>query len=229
MKELLISCMDHRLNGFIDQLSSAQTILVRNAGANIFSIKESIKFLIDNNEISKIILSTHNDCGAMKVVFNSIKNKKNPNDDIYNKLVKQFEKRSFNTIEELEKINTEIQLDELEKIAKGIKIEVKTIDLSNYKSNSNEEHKLVYSFPDAYNYEELSKKLGINENEIYFIHANHFDEIKHDLDIAIDYLGIKDINFLATKASDYREMNKEMNLAMLKNSIKNINLNFIKL
>lgn len=66
---IVISCMDRRLNGYLDQLNDGDIIFIRNAGANVNSLRETLKYIRDAEEI---LVLQHTDCGAMGVVHRAL-------------------------------------------------------------------------------------------------------------------------------------------------------------
>ncbi|MEL9969752.1 MAG: carbonic anhydrase, partial [Metallosphaera sp.] len=74
---IVISCMDRRLNEFLEKnYNDGETVFIRNAGANINSLKET-KALI--KKADEIIILPHTDCGAMGVVERALNGEKLPN------------------------------------------------------------------------------------------------------------------------------------------------------
>ncbi|MGC8669529.1 MAG: carbonic anhydrase [Candidatus Micrarchaeia archaeon] len=229
MNTLLISCMDRRLNSIIDKQNNQSTIILRNAGANVEGLSNSITSMLNAHNISKIILMPHTDCGAMKVVYGAIKNGIKPSNEIYDRLVKQFVKSSFSNLEELEEINRHMQNESLSKISRGIKIEEQYIDLKNQNPEENEEHILVFTYPSGKKYEDICKSLGVKISNVYFIHASSIEEVQPDIDIAINNLHIKKVVFLAIEPSEYRNMFAEMKRAVLKGFMQKASVEFRKI
>ncbi|MGC8648991.1 MAG: hypothetical protein ACP5UN_02110 [Candidatus Micrarchaeia archaeon] len=225
-----MSCMDWRLNNIIDEEADDDTIILRNAGANILSLKFSIREILNSNNITEIKLLTHTDCGAMKLVYNAIKNTQQVSKIIKENLVLQFEDKNFQNINELEEINERLQFETLKSISKDITIIPKLIDLSRYNfSNKNDKHDLAFTLPNKINYKNLCTKINFDEHETYFIHSINFDEVKHDMEIATTYLNIKDFSFLALNNSEYRAINNIVKIAKLNSFMKNNKINIIKM
>ncbi|MFP3215602.1 MAG: carbonic anhydrase, partial [Candidatus Micrarchaeota archaeon] len=72
---LVLSCMDRRLNEYLDSLNDGNTIFLRNAGANLYAVKNTIDTLLNNENITEIKVITHTDCGAMKSVAAALSGK----------------------------------------------------------------------------------------------------------------------------------------------------------
>jgi len=119
---LVLSCMDRRLNGYLDSLNDGNTIFLRNAGANLYAVGNTIEALLNNENITELKVVTHTDCGAMKSVAAALSGELKL-DLAREVLVDKFRGEKFATVEELERINTELQkkaVDEIEK-RRGIK------------------------------------------------------------------------------------------------------------
>ena len=43
--KLVLSCMDRRLNEYLDSLNDGNTIFLRNAGANLYAVRNAIEAL----------------------------------------------------------------------------------------------------------------------------------------------------------------------------------------
>ncbi|MGC8571725.1 MAG: carbonic anhydrase [Candidatus Micrarchaeia archaeon] len=231
MTILIISCMDMRLNNILEKSkgNDSDVIVLRNAGANILGMKSSIRGILNNKNITEIKLMPHNDCGAMKVVYNSIKNGAKTSDDINNKLISQFTDKSFNTLQDLEKLNYSIQEQVLKDIAPGAKISVEPIDLSNYHSEIKHDHSLAFTYMSKGNYNELCSKSKLELNNTYFIHLNNIEEAVPDIEIGIKNIGIKNLFFIAQDKSEYRGMLSDMYKLMMKDFVKGVEAKFIKL
>jgi len=221
--------MDRRLNNIIDKNNDGNTVMLRNAGANVNGLSRSITFLLNNNDIKTIKLIPHTDCGAMKVVYNALKGKIKPSSSIYESLVKQFEGKEFSTIEELEMINEGLQYENLAKIARGISIEKQFIDLHKYSFDDTGEHIAVFTYSSTKKYEEMCKSAGIEMNSAYFIEANSIEEGSSDIEIAVRYLGINHVLFLASDPSEYRKVYAEMKRTALKDFMAGVKIEFAKI
>ncbi|AWR97480.1 carbonic anhydrase [Acidianus sulfidivorans JP7] len=127
MKKLIISCMDYRLSEEILKRADNNTLIIRNAGANVFELKDKLRNMKD---IGEVIFLPHTDCAAMKLVNSILKEGKNVDNEITEKLVKPFENASFNNLQELEKLNLELQYNILKDIFPNAKIEAELIDIN---------------------------------------------------------------------------------------------------
>ena len=93
-EELVISCMDRRLNRMLEE-EYGDAIVVRNAGANVAPLMLMIKQIVMDNNIKRITLITHDDCGAMKKTFAAIKEGIHASEDLEDILIKQFREINF--------------------------------------------------------------------------------------------------------------------------------------
>jgi carbonic anhydrase len=100
---VVVSCMDRRLNRYLDELNDGDTIFVRNAGANIGSLRDTLRHLIKADEI---IVLPHTDCGAMGVVQRALSGERFS--EILNPLIGSFSNLRVNGRNELERENLEV-------------------------------------------------------------------------------------------------------------------------
>ena len=113
-EELVICCMDRRLNSMLEK-DYGDAIVLRNAGANVAPLMQMIKQIVMDNNIKKITLITHDDCGAMGKTFAVIKEGTAASEDLEDSLIGQFRKVEFSDRQQLEEKNTELQLSALKK------------------------------------------------------------------------------------------------------------------
>lgn len=117
--ELVITCMDRRLNKLIAQ-RHPNAYVVRNAGGNVYTLENTLRGL----RPSRVYLYTHTDCGALKYIFDALQGKATPHPaagrilDLY---------RGARDLEELERIHFELQLKRLRELFGDVQGEV--IDL----------------------------------------------------------------------------------------------------
>jgi len=45
--KIVFSCMDRRLNEYLDSLNDGNTVFLRNAGANLYAVRNTIDALLD--------------------------------------------------------------------------------------------------------------------------------------------------------------------------------------
>ena len=226
---LVLSCMDRRLNRYLDSLNDGYTIFLRNAGANLYAVKNTVDALLNNENITEIKVITHTDCGAMKSVAAALSGKLRL-DLAGEVLVDKFKGEKFATLEELEKINTELQKKAVEEIAKrrGIKGSAELLDLSKLDiPKEDNEHKFVLLEPSNKKYSEI-----IDNKEMfntYVIQSASLEEKLPDLEIAIKVLGIRRGEIIALKESEYRIIQAEASRLRLNQLLKDVALSIRRL
>jgi len=227
--KLVLSCMDRRLNRYLDSLNDGDTIFLRNAGANLYAVKNTVDALLNNENITEIKVITHTDCGAMKSVAAALSGelKLSLAKEV---LVDKFKGEKFATLEELERINTEMQKKAVEEIAKrrGIKGSAELLDLSKLDiPKEDNEHKFVLLEPSNKKYSEI-----IDSKEMfntYIIQSASLEEKLPDLEIAIKVLGIRRGEIIALKESEYRIIQAEASRLRLNQLLKDVALSIRRL
>ncbi|MEM0086879.1 MAG: carbonic anhydrase [Candidatus Micrarchaeaceae archaeon] len=193
---LYISCMDRRLNEISESHNDGNTVFLRNAGANASALKKTIKEIKGRFDLGRVVIAPHSDCGAMKVIYTSIKEGKETSSEIYKSLVRQFENAKFSSIQELEQINAEVQKKSLEKIvgkdASEEFIDLERISIPKEKS----EHVLIVLAPSKTKYSSIFARLGLDPYSTYVIQGSQ-SEIGADIEIAIRHLFIKKVYVLS--------------------------------
>jgi len=227
--KLVLSCMDRRLNEYLDSLNDGNTIFLRNAGANLYAVRNTIDALLDNENITEIRVITHTDCGAMKSVAAALSGELKL-DIAREVLVDKFRGEKFATVEELERINTELQKKAVEEIAKrrGIKGSAELLDLSklNIPKDDNE-HKFILLEPSSKKYKEIIGKEEMFNT--YVIQSASLEEKLSDLEIAIRVLGIKRGEIIALKESEYRITQAEASRLRLNQLLNGVALSIRRL
>ncbi|ACP47329.1 carbonic anhydrase [Sulfolobus islandicus Y.N.15.51] len=178
--KLVVSCMDRRLNSYLKK-KYPDAIVIRNAGANVNSLL--ITFEKYKDRVDDVILLPHTDCGAMKVVYSSLKEGKKITSLVEEKLVSQFSSKKFSSLSELERLNMEIQKENLKRIF-GDKVRTELIDVNKIEiPPSNEPYMAYVSKP---------SQLAELSSNIYHISAED-KEIWDSLDIAVYAMKINKI------------------------------------
>lgn len=118
--------MDYRLTEEIHKRANEDTLIFRNAGANVKEFLERLKEI----KPDEIIYLPHTDCAAMKLVYNVIKQCDKVNQEVDEKLISQFKDKKFESLEELERLNAKINEEMLKQITPNIKTEL--IDVKRY-------------------------------------------------------------------------------------------------
>jgi carbonic anhydrase len=169
--------MDYRLTEEIQKRADNSTLIFRNAGANV---KEFI-YRLREIKPDEIIYLPHTDCAAMRLVFNVIKHGDTVNEEVENKLVEQFRKAKFETLEELERrINISVNEEMLKRITNRIKTEL--IDVSKLKW-PNRIAKVYFYLPSA----------RVKEVGAYILQSFSIVDVSADIYIAKEKLGLKEV------------------------------------
>ncbi|QGA68292.1 carbonic anhydrase [Sulfolobus sp. E11-6] len=178
--KLIVSCMDRRLNYYLKK-RYPDAIVIRNAGANVNSLLITLDKYKDR--VDEVILLPHTDCGAMKVVYFSLKDGKKITSLVEEKLVRQFSSKKFDSLSELEILNMEIQKENLKRMF-GDKVRAELIDVNKIEIPSSNDPYMAY----------ISKPSQIGElsSNIYHISAED-KEIWDSLDIAVYAMKINKI------------------------------------
>lgn len=170
--KLVISCMDRRLNAYLKK-NYGDAIVVRNAGANLKSLQKTLEKY--KYSATEVIILPHTDCGAMKVVYSSLKEGKKITSLVEENLVSQFTNSEFNSLTELERLNLKIQIENARRIF-GDKVKGELIDINKIEIPPSKEPYSVYVTGP-------SLPLNIDSNT-YVISADKSD-IWDSLDIAV--------------------------------------------
>ncbi len=214
---LKITCMDRKLGHAIDEQneSSRGTVtMIRNAGANLRGIEDSVRHVVESKRIDEIDVLPHTDCGACNVVYNVINHKINVSSEVDKTLVRQFTDTgmTFATPADVEKENTVLQEDALQRFRiRGIETHVNCIDLEKLEiPKEHGESVLVIGKPYSGKYEDLASKLDVNLWSMYCLNAESIIEIMADIEVAAINLKIKNFKLVAVKPSEYRWAREEM-------------------
>ncbi|BCS92468.1 carbonic anhydrase [Metallosphaera javensis (ex Sakai et al. 2022)] len=112
---IVISCMDRRLNEYLEKnFNDGNTVFVRNAGANVNSLKNTISLL---KKADEILILPHTDCGAMGVVERALKGEKLP--EGLEPLISPFRKFVGYSKPQLEQVNLQVQESTLKGMVKA--------------------------------------------------------------------------------------------------------------
>ncbi len=126
---VILSCMDYRLTEEIMKRMDQNTIVLRNAGANVNEFKDILKSLNPD----EVVYLPHTDCAAMKLVFSSVKQGEQVSPKIESSLVSQFRGRNFNDLKELEELNHRLGLEIIKQVVPKAKVTSELIDVSKIK------------------------------------------------------------------------------------------------
>ncbi|ASI13597.1 carbonic anhydrase [Candidatus Mancarchaeum acidiphilum] len=222
MNKLVISCMDRRLNDLIEEQYS-DCFIIRNAGANVYPVAKEIKDLIKNKDIREIILLAHTDCGAMNKVFGIIKRGKSADPDLEESLISQYRKLDFDSIDELEKDNLNLQVDKLKSEFPETKIDGRLIRIEDIKVPKDDKiHELILANPSKPGYSGLLDQLSLNHFSAYILQSDT-NNIMPDLKLAVADLGVKFIHLISIEKENPRDRKvdqQRLNLIFGKDGVK---------
>ena len=214
----IIGCMDRRLNTFFESLRdrtlketpNEKVYIIRDAGGGVDAVEKTL-YELNAREIHDY---THTNCGAMKVAiaacskFNSgeklddVENSQ----DVYDTGIKPFLGGAYKNALEIEQKNTEIQNDTLNRIKMThpeLKVTCKLIEIEKLDiPKADGEHTLIIGM--AYNgrYSDMVKKYNLELAQVYFVQANHIEEARPAVKLAVERLNIHNVMFVSTHQSE---------------------------
>lgn len=204
--------MDRRLNEYLDsKYNDGNTLFIRNAGANLTPILDLVREALRKNELKKgIYIATHNDCGAMGVVFQALTSGKSFGSGIYNALIKQFESIGFRSREGLERENGRLQVKRAKAIAKGVPVNLEPIDVKRLGVPAeHNEHRLILTSNLSEPYVKMTKIANTGVFDSYIIQGDTAF-MSSDVEIAVKFLGIKDVRLEAFSTSEEARLSAEL-------------------
>jgi carbonic anhydrase len=209
-RRLVVTCMDRRLVEKMKTYDNSETIIVCNAGANVYGLRGTIASLINENKFSEIFVFTHDHCGAMKIVSDHLFYGKRATADVYVHLVKQFDHGRVETPEDLDAVNLKIQDERIHALAPGIKVHSEMLKMSTLGiPPALMEHRyntqLVVSNPVAGGY---SPMFDGSEKYMTYAIVGQGDEIMDDIEIAVSQLDVVEITFLIQQETERRKMER---------------------
>ncbi|MDG7046978.1 MAG: hypothetical protein JRN53_05270 [Nitrososphaerota archaeon] len=213
---LIISCMDYRIQDAIDSVinDNEKFVIMRNGGANVKGLRNSIVRIIKQGNVKRIKLMPHSDCVAMKIVYSALRENKDCDAVIYENLVEQFNGENFNSLKELEIVNKARQYDsaksllEENDIGKGIQIEssfVNTESSRYYQKNGS----FVLSFPISAKYRSLFNRIDKIRGS-YFLHSLDIEDLAADLVIANKLVGLNKLFLLYVNGEEKEALNEHI-------------------
>ncbi|QKR00217.1 carbonic anhydrase [Metallosphaera tengchongensis] len=182
---LVISCMDRRLNHFLEkEYNDGKTTFVRNAGANIGSLKETLRLL---KEAEEIVILPHTDCGAMGVVEKALRGETLPN--LLKPLITPFQNLRVSNRAELETLNTRVQEELARKVTKA-RVSSRLIRTEELNAPASSDNLAIVTAPSTRRYSEF-----IPQDFIYrtFVIQNLGDDGEIDQFIAKEFLKVKEV------------------------------------
>lgn len=215
MEELVICCMDRRLNDFLEN-NYSNSLVLRNAGANVAPLIPMIKQAVRDKGIDTITLMTHDDCGAMGKTFEVIKKGAEAPEELNDELINQFRSLNFETRSQLEEKNTELQLERLKKEFPNIKIQAKPIKMSEIKvPGDTNEHKLLVISPGKPEYNRIFSSLNLPHSQCYVVQAS-ISNAMPDIELAANDLHAKEVFFVVSEKDNPRDVKRDADVASLK-------------
>ncbi|MEM3947353.1 MAG: carbonic anhydrase [Metallosphaera sp.] len=182
---IVISCMDRRLNEFLEKnYNDGETVFIRNAGANINSLKET-KALI--KKADEIIILPHTDCGAMGVVERALNGEKLPNG--LDTLISPFLGKGKLTRAQLEQLNPVVQETTLKSLTNA-KITSKLIRTEELNAPPSKDNVAVMTLPSTRRYSEFVPKEMMYKT---FIIQSQGNDGEIDALIAKEFLNVSEI------------------------------------
>lgn len=223
--KIIISCMDRRLNEYLDSLNDGKTIFLRNAGANVSALRRSILSLLEEQNINEIKVITHTDCGAMKSVAKALSGEIKLSELADEVLISNFKGRRFNDEMELEAYNTKLQEASISELAKarGISYSVEMLDISKIKvPNEEGVHKFALLEPSTFKYSSFIKSSEMFST--YIIQSKGLEDKLVDLEVATKVLNLSSGEIVAFGSSEYRLAEVELNRLKLNPMFNNISI-----
>ncbi len=171
--KVVLSCMDYRLTEEVMKEIGDNVLVIRNAGANVNAVKETLKKL--NPE--EVIFMPHTDCAAMKLVKRVLSGEK-VDSEVEDKLVSQFKGKDA---EDLDRVNAELGEKLLKEVLPNAKVITNLVDVGRIKWP---ERKAVYYI--------LKSSSSYDEDMLggYILQAPSRDDLSADVKIA-ESLGLK--------------------------------------
>ncbi len=219
--KIIIACMDPRLNARIDELAQQEGgnfIIVRNAGGDLGSLRETLQSIIDKHTldgIESVYLMQHEDCAADDHAKNILKGEERaPNkefDAFAQRLGDRFRAKSIDSdglsLEQVDAENKEMQEEMartlFESDGKDRVITTWYAQKDKLPPKSHSHSAVLISSPDAfagrygYTNEVLAQKLGVELGGMYTMAAQPRN-LKKDVGL-LHKLDFKDMNVIVAE------------------------------
>jgi len=211
--------MDRRLVEKLKEFDNSETVVISNAGANVFGLKNTITQLLHENNFTEIKIITHDNCGAMKLVTEHLFEMKRATPNIYVHLVRQFENKVHQAAE-LDSVNEKLQKERMEGMAKGTKVQSEMLKLHSLRippmmmEQRKVGYQLIVSKPVFGGYKSLFNRVGMERYSTYAI-LGYGEELLNDIEIAVSWLGVIEIFFLIQNENERRIMEKYRDLVKI--------------
>jgi len=233
MKRIVLACMDCRMNGILEEdYGDDDTVIVRNAGANVAGLKGTLRELVKSNGVEEIRIIPHTDCGAMKAVVLRLKdNDSRIDDSTFDTLVGQFEllykEGEIENNEDVEEFSPEIQRKSAAGMCKRVTSELVELEEGVPKGK----HVLLVLGPSKVSdYVRVFKAVKEDPHHCYMIQARQEDVI-NDIKLAVRVLGIRDIYFVSLPGDDRKReaVEEALKSAFSEEEYRGIRLGFARI
>jgi carbonic anhydrase len=208
MDTLVLTCMDPRLNEYLDREYCSgekygKVEIWRDASGRFPESGQLIDY-IEKSNIKTIILSPHTDCKAKKYMYEALKNNatESSKDEIIEQARLLASGKPFTSREEFDNIIDTAELSYLKDKLRGrsIYIELDVIDVSLIKLQAHVEgeHYLIISTRTDRSASEIAREAGIALPLAYIIQGPGLDALNPDINLALG-LGMKKVSVLTAQ------------------------------
>ena len=214
----IIGCMDRRLNGFFEDLRSRvmndnpseKVYIIRDAGGGVDGVEKTLYGL----NVTEIHDYTHTNCGAMKVALaasSKVSSGAKLDDvesspDVYDTSIKPFLGKTYESSLAIERKNTEIQNDTLKHLKMThpeLRFSCEMIDIEKLNiPKVDGEHTVVISTAYDGRYSDIANKYNLDLMNVYFVQANHLEEVRPAVKLAVEKLNIHNVMFISNNQSE---------------------------
>jgi hypothetical protein len=222
---IVLACMDRRMNEILErEYGNAETVIVRNAGADVEGLRRTMQKLVEENDVTEICIVPHTDCGAMKAVVLKLKdNDPRMDDETFAALVGQFKaqygKGNIKDNADAERINYDLQCRHAEDLFKGTDVTSELVEL-HAGAHHGENAMLAMKPCGAGEYGSAFKAADKERDRCYVVQASFDDEMVRDVKLGIQVVGIRELFFVAPskdrKDTDDAKRRKDAIMAALK-------------
>lgn len=242
----IVGCMDRRLNLFFekerDRIAADNpdnnVYVLRDAGGGVEAVRKTILGL----RVSEIHDYTHTNCGAMKVALSTCSKLRSGSkldeieggEDFYKSIVEPLVNGNYMTPVEIEQGNTKVQMDALEHFRAShpeLKTSCELIDIDKISvPNEEREHTLIIGMAFSGRYSDMASKWNLELQSTYFVQANHLDEVRLPVKLAVEKLNIRNVMFVSNGRSENTMIEEWSNDAQFRRMFeKNLTNEMIKM
>ena len=212
MDTLVLTCMDPRLNRYLDDeyLSDSgkkkygSVEIWRNASGRLPLMEELVK-----SGARRIILAPHTDCKAKEYMYNTLRQEvsESHRDQIVSQASGLVKGKDFSTREEFDKlVNEEEETFLRGKVANaGIEVVLRVVDISKITvpAHAMEEKMLVISSETGATSERIAARAGVSSPCCYIIQGPYLKELSPDINLALG-LGIRRLDIITESSMPFR-------------------------